>query len=307
MIAMTDVRERLRRASEHVTPPDRAFERMLERRDRKQRHERVAAATVAIVAAVAVIGASVALLSGLARERVKPGSDGTQQVDPRLVLDPGEYFYLWIRSSEAVDGHIQDQETWWALDASGEVRNRSTRQDKYPDLPTGVYEAGEFPAELFAGRDVSRLSTDPERLAAQLQTESPYTDVLLGEPEPERTWRVITILLLDHPNVRPDLRAALFEVAARLESVRRTEHVEDSAGRSATALSFTNEEARVTWTEYFDPTTRQLMAWTSEYEDNRPAVVVVDSGIVDAPGTRPTGDEWLFRQSSVIGESSIGS
>jgi hypothetical protein len=49
------------------------------------------------------------------------------------------------------------------------------------------------------------------------------------------------------------------------------------------------------------------MAWTSEYEDNRPAVVVVDSGIVDAPGTRPTGDEWLFRQSSVIGESSIGS
>jgi hypothetical protein len=66
-----------------------------------------------------------------------------------------------IHNSEAVDGHIRDEETWWALDGSGEVRNRSTRQDKYPGLPTGVYDAGEFPAELFAGKDVSELSTDP--------------------------------------------------------------------------------------------------------------------------------------------------
>jgi hypothetical protein len=307
VIAMTDVRERLRRASEHVTPRDGAFERMLERRDRKQRHERVAAATVALVVAFAVIGGGLTLLSGLLREGVKPGSDGTEQVHPRLVLDPGEYFYLRITSSEEADGWIRDEETWWALDDSGEVRNRSTRQDKYPYPPTGVYDAGEFPAELFAGKDVSALSTDPERLAAQLQTESPYADVLMGEPEPERLWDVIRILLLDHPNVTPDLRAALFEVAAGLPGVRMTEQVQDPVGRSATTLSFTNEDERITWTGYFDPATRQLMAWTSVYEDNPPAWIVLDSAIVDAPGTGATADDWLFQQSSVTGEPAIDS
>jgi hypothetical protein len=293
MIEMTDVRERLRRASEQLTPPDKAFERMLARRDRKRRHERVAAAMVSLVVAFAVIGVSVALLSGLARQRVKPGSDSTGQVDPRLLLQPGEYFYIWIRSSEAVDGHILDEETWWAPDGSGEVVNRSNRQDKYPGLPTGIYEAGEFPAELFAGKDVSHLSTDPETLAAQLRTEAAYAD----HSEPEWTMDLANMLLLDYPTVTPDLRAALFEVAAGLEGVHRTDHVGDPAGRSAIALSFSSEDVRGTWTEYFDPITRQLMAWTWTYEDNPPAVVILDSGIVDAPGTRPTNDEWLFRPS----------
>jgi hypothetical protein len=299
VIAMTDVRERLRRASEHLTPPDRAFERLLEREARKRRHGRVASATVALVVAFAVIGGGLTLLSGLLRERVEPGSGGKGQVDPRLVLDPGEYFYLGIRGSEATDGWIRDEETWWALDGSGEVRNNSTRQDKYPSPPTGVYDAGEFPAELFAGKDVSGLSTDPKRLARQLRTESPYTDILAGHPDPERTWRVITMLLLDYPNVTPDLRAALFEVAAGLEGVRRTDHVQDPGGRSATALSFTSEQDPITWTAYFDLATRQLMAWTSVYEGNRPAWIVLESAVVDAPGVQPTAEERLFPQRSL--------
>jgi hypothetical protein len=304
---MTDVRERLRRASERLISPDRAFERLLERQARKRRHGRVAAATVALVVAFAVIGGAVTLLSGLLRERVEPGSDGKGQVDPRLVLDPGQYFYLGIRSSEATDGWIRDEETWWTIDGSGEVRNNSTRQDKYPDPPTGVYGAGEFPAELFAGKDVSRLSTDPKKLTTQLQTESPYTDILTAHPEPERTWRVITILLLDYSNVTPDLRAVLFELAAGIEGVRRTDHVEDPGGRNATALSFTSEQDPITWTAYFDPATRQLMAWTSVYEDNPPAWIVLESAVVDAPGVQPTAEEWLFPQPSLRVDPSFSS
>ncbi len=298
---MTDVRERLRRASEHLTPSDRAFERLLERRDRKQRHERIAAATIALVVAITVIGGGLTLLSGLIRERVKPGSHGAEQVDPRLILDPGEYFYLKVSSSEAVDGHIRDEETWWALDGSGSVRNNSTRQDKYPTPPSGVYEAGQFPVEA----DLSRLSTDPQRLATQLASVSPFADMLACEselacePEPERIWRVIGTLLLDFPNATPDLRAALFEVAAGLPGVRTTEHVEDPVGRSATTLSFTNPDERITWTDYFDPATRQLMSWTSVYEDNRPAWVVFESAIVVASGVQPADDEWLFPQPSL--------
>jgi hypothetical protein len=302
-MGMTDVRQQLRRASEHLTPPDRAFDRMLERRDRKRRRERVAAASVALVLALGVIGGGLSLLSGLLRERGRPGSAGTEEMDSRLVLGPDEYFYLRIHSSEAVDGHIRDEETWWALDGSGEVRNRSTRQDKYPGLPTGVYDAGEFPAELFAGKDVSELSRDPETLAAQLRTEGPDAD----HSEPERTMDVVNMLLLDYPNVTPELRAALFELAAGLEGVRRTEHVEDPAGRSATALSFVSREVQGTWTEYFDPTTRQLMAWTWVYKDNRPALVVLESAIVDSPGVQPTADEWLFPEPTLPVESAFQS
>lgn len=301
---MTDLRERLRGAGEHLAPPDRAFERMLERGDRKRRHERVAATIVALVVAFAVIGGGLTLLSGLLRESAKPGSDGTGRLDPRLVLDPGEYLYLRIRSSEAADGYLRDEETWWALDDSGEVRNESTRRDKYPNPPTGVYEAGQFPAELFAGKDVSALSTDPERLAAQLRTGIPEDELL---PDPERTTSVISVLLLDYPNVTPEVRAALFEIAGRLEGVRRTEYVEDPAGRTATALSVASTEVRGTWTYYFDPVTRQLMATTWVYRDNPPAVVILDSGIVHASGARPAGDEWLFQRSSIAGESSIDS
>jgi hypothetical protein len=302
VIGMTDLRQRLRRASEQLTPPDRAFDRLLERRDRKRRRERVVAATVALVLALGVLGGGLSLLSGLLRERARPGGGGTEQVDTRLVLGTDEYFYLRIHSSEAVDGHIRDEETWWALDGSGEVRNRSTRQDKYPGLPTGVYDAGKFPVELFAGKDVSELSTDPETLSAQLRTAG-YAD----HSEPERTMDVVNILLLDYPNVTPELRAALFEVAAGMEGVRRTEHVEDPGGRSATALSFVSREVQGTWTEYFDPTTRQLMAWTWAYEDNRPAWVVLESAIVDSPGVRPTAEEWLFPQLTLPVDSAFRS
>jgi hypothetical protein len=80
---MTDVRSKLRRASEYVTPPQRAFERMVERRERKRRTDRIAAATVGLVLAIVVIGGTVAVLSGLAPDQVQPASDGaSRRVDP---------------------------------------------------------------------------------------------------------------------------------------------------------------------------------------------------------------------------------
>ncbi len=80
MIAMTDVRSRLRRASEQVTPPGQAFERMVERRERKRRTARAASAAVALALVLVFVGGSVALLSGLARDRARPAS-GPGMVD----------------------------------------------------------------------------------------------------------------------------------------------------------------------------------------------------------------------------------
>jgi hypothetical protein len=289
---MSDVRDRLRHASRLVTAPDRPFERLVERRDRRQRNQRLASAVVALAIAAGVAGGSVALLSGLERNHVGPGQGGERPVasTPNLTIAADQYFYLKIESSRAADGWVRDEQTWWAADGSGEVRNAGTRQDKYPQLPGGTYGPATFPIQ----RDVSGLSKDPSELAAQLG-EGAFGRWLQGEPEPHRLWDNATTLLLEFPNATPDLRAALFEVAARQAGVRTITDAHDPAGRDATALEFASGKA--TWTMYFDPGAHQLMAWTSTYEGNPPAWVILDSGIVDSPGDVPNETQRLFPSS----------
>ena len=79
---MTDMRSRLRRASDQVTLPEQAFERMVRRRERKRRTARVASAAVALAVAVAFVGGSIALLSGLASDRARPLSGGPGEDGP---------------------------------------------------------------------------------------------------------------------------------------------------------------------------------------------------------------------------------
>jgi hypothetical protein len=76
-------------ARARVTPPERAFERMVERRERKRRAEKVATAAVALVLAIAAVGGTVAVLSGLACDPVQPASGGVSpQVEPSADVAP---------------------------------------------------------------------------------------------------------------------------------------------------------------------------------------------------------------------------
>ena len=128
-------------------------------------------------------------------------------------------------------------------------------------------------------------------------SEGAFGHRLQGEPAPHRLWDAATTLLLDFPNATPDLRAALFEAASQQDGVQTIADAHDPAGRNALALELTSETEAITWTMYFDPETHQLMAWTSVYDGNPPAWVILDSGIVDSPGVRPTGSQWLFSSS----------
>jgi hypothetical protein len=271
---MDDVRDRLRRASELVAPPERPFDRMIERRDRKQRSQRFASAAVAFAIATTAVGGGTVLLSRLGQDPHDAPGTGWQPTR-RLELQPGEYFYLRVESDEAEDGWVRDVQTWWATDGSGEVRNRSTRQDKYPYPPSGVYGEGEFPEPY----DLSWLSTDPEVLAAQLREATFGGDFALPET----------------PYASPEVRAALFDVASTSEGVTVIEDVHDSAGRRAIALETSERDGAftATWRTYFDPGTHQAIAWTYSSSRGGSAWLLLESAIVDEAGAMPRPDEWL--------------
>jgi hypothetical protein len=284
---MDDVRDRLKGASELVTLPEGPFDRMVERRDRKRRSQRLASAAVAFTIAAAAVGGGVILLSRLGQDPHDAVGTGWQPTRS-LALRPGEYFYLRVESVHlGDDGHVRDEETWWALDGSGEVRNRSTRQDKYPYPPSGIYEESDFPIWL---RHVQGLSTDASVLAGQLR-EDPWN---WGDgPESERLWDLIGFLLLETPSATPELRAALFAVASGIDGVTATESDADPIGRPAISLSFSDAKDGITWTMYFDRGTHQAMAWAFRYHRGGEGWVSLGSGIVGSSGVRPEGDQWL--------------
>jgi len=271
---MDDVRTQLQRAGELVEVPDHAWDRLVERRNRSHRRQRMAALAVAVVVGVATIGGVAVLLAPLDENPTSAGSDW--EPGGGIELRPGEYFYVRITSSDLGDRHIRDEETWWALDGSGEVRNRSTREDKYPYPPSGAYGPGEFPM-LAVG--VEGLSTDPDVLARELD-EAPYE------------W---SLLLLETPYASPTLRAAIFDVARGRPEVRLIEETRDPANRPAIALETSERDGddTATWRVYFDPGTHQALAWTFESSRGGAAWQLIESGIVDGAGVRPVGDEWL--------------
>jgi hypothetical protein len=284
---MDDVRDRLRNASELVTLPDRPFNRMVERRDRKRRSQRLSSAALAFAIAAAAVGGGLILLSRLGQSSHDVVGTGWQPTRP-LTLHPGEYFYLRVESFHlGEDGYIRDEETWWALDGSGEVWNRSTRQDKYPYPPSGTYGRGAFPI----WSDVSELSSDASVLAAQLRQE-PWNH-FEGQPESERMWDLVSFLLTELPTPTPDLRAALFDVAKDINGVTMTENYSDPVDRAAISLKFSDAKNGITWRMYFDPGTHQAMAWSFRSGRGGEGWVVLGSGIVDAAGARPDGEQGL--------------
>lgn len=269
---MDKVRTALKRTHALVLVPARPFERLLDRRDRARRRQRLAAFVVAGAIALAAVGGATSVMTGLDRGGSWRSAAGWHPVRS-LALRSDQSFYLRVESSDLGDGHVRDEETWWAPDASGEVRNRGTRLDKYPYPPSGRYARGSFPTFL-AG--ISSLSTDPRILAGQLE-EAPFD------------WQM---LLLDAPSASPELRAAVFDVATGLDGVRVIEGVRDPAGRDAVAVAWSDDAAD--WRMFFDPGTHQAIAWTYRSPRGDEVWQLFESGIVDTTGERPDADQWLF-------------
>ena len=84
---MIDEREIVRRAVEGLKPPGPALDRLLRRRDRHQRNQRIAAGIVGIAVALAVLVGGVSLL----RSSPQPATTVSPTPDLPLLLQPGEF------------------------------------------------------------------------------------------------------------------------------------------------------------------------------------------------------------------------
>lgn len=281
--------EVLRRASRAVQPPNQPLEGLHRRRETKRRRERHAAAILAVAVFVAGVGGSLFALRGVwGGQRIGTASGWTP--DRTLELQPGQYFYLKGTVFGTGDTSRIHQETWWSPDGSGELLFDTDRPDKYlPWPPEGVYGKDEFPVE-----DLSSLSTDPVILEEQLRERA--------AEEGTSVWRTIVDLtnFERFPNALPQLRAALFDVAAGLEGATREDDIEDPVGRDAISLAITDDdgldgEDGHRWELFFDPGTHQLMAQAVVFGEGQPVpFLILESGVVDARGAEPTDDQLLF-------------
>jgi hypothetical protein len=128
---MDRLAERMVRAGHLLDPPQPSMERLLRRRDRRDRNRRIGSAFLALAIAAGGIGGALYALSGIASGpgRVEPGSQSSSVAIPPL--GPGEYFYekyvVVIGEEPGVEeGGRVDVETWWATDGSGRLEAKTS-------------------------------------------------------------------------------------------------------------------------------------------------------------------------------------
>ena len=309
MRGMTDLRDRLRRASEYASPFEPAYELLLQRRERHARNRRLASASFALVLAAGVL---LGVFAGLGRLRSsEPGGDGPRpaagSTPEGLKLRRGQYFYektsRIIPDAAGINGGTVVVETWWSPDGSGRKEAELTTASYSPG-PTGTWGPGGFP---LLETDLSGLPTDPEELAVQLRERSapggasPQPSVTPGagqSPESGALWRAVSDLV-EMPNALPELRAALFHVTAAIPGVHVVEDSIDPAGRQAVALAFRSEGADREL--FFNADTLQFMAEVEDYGGEGTWYLIVErAGIVESTDERPEGKELLFETPATV-------
>jgi hypothetical protein len=287
---MMDGSELVRRAlGEPPDDPDaieRARSRLLDaihteeiRRRRRRRLVLPAAATMALVVAAAVVVALVGPIGGSAAAAAELRRLGTIASSAEVPhLREGEY--LLVVSDElrlearmeiggdsfTVVSRLQLQ-TWIARDGSS-VRHTEVISSEFasaadrrsweaagePDVP----QAGEVHDESsqrngYFWVDLSGVPREPAQLLAALRAGS----IVPRAPGDDHVFLLIGDLLAQG-DASPDLRAALFEAAARLEGIEEVGAITDPLGRDGIALALDGASIRTQLV--FDPETADLLS-----------------------------------------------
>jgi hypothetical protein len=239
------------------------------------------------------------------------------------VAGPGQYTYVRQRFG-VIGGRAETVEWWVASDGSGRMRRsgpRATavwrsgyghlrqlpakargRERAARDVTFGPGRFAEFYATvnpgLLHGR-VEELPTDPESLERVLRLKLQRAADFNPDPA-ALSLQLLQVLeeVLANPLASPELRSAVYSVAARLEGVEVTESATDPVGRAATAITLCSAAIPALYEVFFDPATSATLG-TREVSsvpcgDVRPYSsgltgysVYLDEGTVDSIHRRP--------------------
>lgn len=290
-----------------------------------------------LVAATAAAAAAIAVVTPI----VVPGGNGAQAEAAELLRQTGRVAaqqppappadgYRYTRSEAAFLSTVGDgpgfsalvpevREVWGAPDGSGRIvttydepiflgpRDRERWEDagRPPLANEGTSDEVFGPGGL-SYVDLESLPTDPDVLFEVIRSRAEHNDAVEAE------MLVIVGDLLRETVAPPELRAALYEVAARIpgiEIVEITDAAVDSsggelapipAGRRGVAVAVESDYsgARIRHELVFDPNTsemiaeRQVLLERVEWVDADPPALIgtvayVDSGIVQSTDDRP--------------------
>jgi hypothetical protein len=200
------------------------------------------------------------------------------------------------------------REAWIGPDGSGRLLERNgtptflSDRDRavwegtgQPDLGTNRISDESFPAndpQSLYYLDLSGLPTDAAGLRAKIEAR----EIVGGPPGDAETFTIIGDMLRE-TYASPELRAALYRVAAGLDGVELVGETEDPVGRAGIAVAYTHHGQRHEL--IFDPRTSALLGERYVVTDpskggfDVPARTVVgwaaylSSGIVDSTSDRP--------------------
>ncbi len=271
---MSDLREKLERARDAAPASTTDVEGLRRRGERKAVRQKIVTMSVALVVGLGAIGGG---FFALARGggSTKAAGEGAVLLTPSvdLSLGAGEYYYMRYSSPG------WSFQTWWATDDSGRFAKLGGDRDE-------TFEPGRFSSDT---GPKSYLSTDPVELDEQLRervnpggaSPEPYAD--WGGPI---EWGLIRSIyeLLTAPDVTPEQKAALVQVAAGLDGVDVTGGQLDPLGRPAILVSSNTEHRDNLW--YFDPASLQLLA-------------VGDSEIIESAGIASSTDSQELERAFV--------
>ena len=328
---MADTKQLLERAGRAGPAPAFDLETVRRRRDRHARSERVRAAAVGLALVAAVVSV-VAVLSPRERshsDAVALGDALPAATEAPLVAGPGEHYYRAILIAQNCVGDTDkcggndvrlDATFWWSPnDDSGRIAVDDARAY---GIEPGRFGPGAFPN--VNGIDVSAFPLDPVELTNFLLERSAETGASpapLVTPPPEgaaqdgRLWRAITDLLED-PHVTPAVRASLLDVAAGLQGAHVALDATDPFGRPAHVVTFGNWGGEIVERLYVDPSTHELLCWTSSAGDAELPFryfVVQQAGVVSSvesglsldegsvPGTLLSVDDVRFGDGAKMG------
>jgi hypothetical protein len=297
------------------------------RRRRPRRSTAIAIAAAGLAVAIAV---PIALPGGITGG-ADPAAAGVlhrvalraAKQPPEPAPGPGQYLYTRSKSASTFLYVVGDGRTlffkqplirasWVGPDGSGRILNTAgavtfpTEKDRAtwiaagsPDLCADVCE-GETRDEPFgpgelAIRNVPDLPTDPERLLELIERRE-----LIGGPNGD--WETFDIIgaLLRETTLQPQVRAALYQVAAELPGVELVGRVRDGAGRPGVAVAYTRTDSDAPFRQelIFDPTTAELLGEnevliadsTVDVESGGPGAIY---GGVGPAGTRSYSTTYL--------------